>query len=133
MMLKSIQFAALGLFATSLTASVISPVYAVVSTTKNEPVVADEPVVAKEENATLVVQRYRDYRRDSWDRPYRRSRRYRRFRRFRRNKYGRYPYSGRRYKRYRHSRRFRRRNRRCFYRVRYNRFGDRYRVRVCPY
>jgi len=125
-MLKSIQFAALGLFATSLTFSVISPVDAVVSTTKNEPLVAEE------ENATLVVQRYRDYRRDSWDRPHRRSRR--RFRRSRRyGKYGRHPYYGRRYRRYRHSRRFRKRNRRCFYHIRHNRYGDRYRVRVCPY
>lgn len=117
-MLKSIKITALGLFATSLTLSVISPSGAVVSTTKSEAEVTEN------KNTTLVVQRYRDYRRDGRYRR-RRSRRYR--------KYSRYPYYGRSGRRYRRSRRRFRRNRRCFYRIRYNRYGGRYRVRVCPY
>lgn len=123
-MLKSIKLAVLGLVATSLTLSLITPVNAVVSTTNSEPVVTEE------ENKTLVA---RYYRRDRRDRRYRRYHRYPRYRRYRRNRrYDNYWYPGdRRYRRYNRYRRYWG-GRRCFHSFQYNRYGDRIRIRICP-
>jgi hypothetical protein len=136
-MLKSIKLAVLGLVAIPLTFSVIPPVKAVDSTTENEP------VVTLEDREILIASPYRDrnydryndggYRRHrnyQWDNRYNNDDEYRGYRRHR--NYQRYDgyekHPG--YGQYREYRRYVR-HRRCFYRVEYDGYGDRYRIRVC--